>query len=258
MRHKKAILTGLAILCVVLFGVSAAVLIKETVERKKDQMYFNNLQQLMDLTASRNESESAVSDGQSTIESTEAAEHVRNLDILIGENPDCVGWIYIEDTRVNYPVMHTPTNPEKYLRLNFYGEYSVSGVPFVDGNFALSDMHMIMYGHNMKNDTMFADIENYIKPEYRDEHPLIEFETAEGCCHYEVFAVAMIQATDEWYYNNSMNQEEDYNAKIAYLRNLDLYDTGIVPQYGEKLITLSTCYGSDDDNRLIVVAVKRD
>ena len=69
--------------------------------------------------------------------------------------------------------------------------------------------------------------------------------------------VALVSASDDWYFTNSAETEESYAEKIAYIRSIDMYETGIIPEYGEQLLTLSTCYGNDDDARLIVVAVER-
>lgn len=258
MRKKKVFLTCLTVFFALLFCISGFVLIKELVERKLDENNFEKVTELAGMNISSLEYSDVyiVAEGENA-DSGEEKEHTRNIRILRSENEDCIGWIYIDGTRVNYPVMHTPADPEKYLRRNFYGDYSVSGVPFMDGNSRLTDMHVILYGHNMRNDTMFADIIEYTDPEFRDAHPFIEFETEEGCTVYEVFAVAVIDATDDWYFTNPADQPENYAEKIAYIQGKALYDTGIVPEYDQKLITLSTCYGNDDDARLIVVAVER-
>lgn len=259
MRKKKIILRCLTIFFVLLFCFSGFLLIKETIERQADQNNFDDLDRIVNLNTSGAGETNVhmVVEGES-VDTTEEVEHERNIHLLKEENEDCIGWIYIDGTRVNYPIMHTPDDPEKYLRRNFYGEYSVSGVPFMDGDSRLTDMHIIIYGHNMRNDTMFGDVAEYTDPDYRDEHPFLEFETEEGCTTYEIFAVAVVDATDDWYFTNPADQPENYAEKIAYIQNIALYNTGIVPEYGEKLITLSTCYGNDEDARLIVVAVERN
>ncbi len=258
MRKKKLILKCLTIFFVLLFCVSAIVLVKELLERQMDADNFDELTHLatMNTSGASQTNQAVVAEG-ADLTVMEEKEHDRNISLLQQENNECIGWLYIEGTRVNYPIMHTPDNPEKYLRLNFYEEYSVSGVPFMDGNCGITDMHMIIYGHNMRNDTMFGDVAEYAKHEYRDEHPFIEFETINGCTKYEIFAVAVVNASDDWYFTNPADTPETYAEKIAYIRAMDLYDTGIIPEYGEQLLTLSTCYGNDDDARLIVVAVER-
>ena len=123
----------------------------------------------------------------------------RNLTPLFEANGDCIGWICIPNTAVNYPVMFTPEEPQKYLRKNFEGEYSVSGIPFLDGASTPECDNLIVYGHNMKNGTMFSDVTQYRDKAYWEEHPYIEFETAGGLRIYQVFAVVCLKKTDEWY-----------------------------------------------------------
>ena len=108
-------------------------------------------------------------------------------------------YICIPNTAVNYPVMFTPEEPQKYLRKNFEGEYSVSGVPFLDGASTPECDNLIVYGHNMKNGTMFSDITQYRDKAYCEEHPYIELETADGLKVYQVFAVVCLKKTDLWY-----------------------------------------------------------
>lgn len=150
----------------------------------------------------------------------------RNLAPLFQENGDCIGWIYIEGTNINYPVMHTTEEPQKYLKKDFYGNESLSGVPFMDYRCTL-DTNIIIYGHNMRNGTMFADLKKYLDDEFRNTHSVMEFETENGCEYFTVCDVRIIDKYDEWYDNIRSNN---------------------------KYLTLSTCYGSNKDQRLIVIA----
>ena len=187
---------------------------------------------------------------------TPAPIHKRDIAALIEQNPDTAGWIYIEDTNVDYPVMHTPSEPQKYLHRNFNEEKSFSGVPFLDARCSRDSHNLLIYGHNMKSGTMFADIKGYLEQPFRDEHPILEWETIAGCISYEVFAVARIDMADKWYSFVDAANEAQYNELIDYIISASLYDTGIRPKYGQQLVTLSTCYGSSDDDRLIIVAVQ--
>ncbi len=155
----------------------------------------------------------------------------RNISGLTNQNPDCIGWIYIPDTSVDYPVMFTPQIPEKYLRKNFDGAYSVAGIPFLDHRCNFDCNNLIIYGHNMSNGTMFADLIKYLDEDFRQDHLSIEFETVEGCIYYTVTDVRLIDKWDEWY--NTLYSDD-----------------------GKDYLTLSTCYGESDDDRLIVIAVK--
>ena len=104
----------------------------------------------------------------------------RDLSELFAMNDDFVGWLCIPDTDVNYPVMHTTDDPEWYLRRNFHGEYSESGVPFLDFRCSLDSDNLIIYGHNMMNGTMFAELRGYVQKDFCELHPIIEFQTADS------------------------------------------------------------------------------
>ena len=181
---------------------------------------------------------------------------VRDLSGLFAQNSDCIGWLCIPGTVVNYPVMHTPENPQKYLRRSFYGEYSQSGVPFLDRRCGLDSDNLIIYGHNMKDGTMFSSLRNYTDPAFCAAHPVIEFQTADGAEQYTVFAVAAVQKTDAWYSFIHAADSTDFTEQAAAIMQKSLYDTGVTPVYGQQIITLSTCYGSGKNGRLIVAAVK--
>lgn len=180
--------------------------------------------------------------------------HTRNLGPLFERNPDCIGWLYIADTKIDYPVMHTPEEPEKYIHRNFDCEDSSSGVPFLQGNETLDSDNLIIYGHNMKNGTMFRDLLQYRNKSYCLEHPTIELETAEGLQCYSVFAVAQVPPTDGWYQFADAFDAADYSDQITELLQRALVTVGEPPQYGQQLLTLSTCIGVNNAERLLVIA----
>jgi len=171
-------------------------------------------------------------------------------------NSDCFGWVSITGTNINYPVMHTPDNPQKYLNKNFYGEYSLSGVPFLDGRCTSTSTNLIIYGHHMNNGTMFAELCNYTNTSYRDEHKAVVLETKDGVSAYTVFAVLKVKSDDEWYRFTSALTEKRYNSLVEYAKEKSIYETGITPKYGQQILTLSTCYGNNQDDRILVLAVR--
>ncbi len=180
----------------------------------------------------------------------------RNLNPLYEKNSDCIGWICIPNTAVDYPVMHTPQDPQKYLRKNFDCEYSLSGVPFLQGNDTLDSDNLIIYGHNMKNGTVFSDITKYRNESYCIEHPTIELETNRGLKLYTVFAVVQVKNNNEWYRFITATDVDDYENRIKVISEASLYTSGVKPKYGQQLLTLSTCYGNSKSDRLIVIAVE--
>ena len=240
-------------------------IVGELKDRQAEINDFNELSAIVQAEPSVTETPEAIVDSAST-EATEPEPTVapeepkpiftRNLSPLIEKNADCIGWVYIEDMDIDYPVMHTPAEPQRYLHLNFDKEYSNAGVPFLDGGCTLDCDHIIIYGHNMKNGTMFADIIQYRNQEHRDAHPVIEFETEQGLKCFTVFAVVQINNTDGWYDFHTAADENEYNEQVAGIQSRALYDTGITPEYGQQLLTLSTCYRTNKSDRLVVIGVE--
>lgn len=181
----------------------------------------------------------------------------RDISELFAMNEDFVGWLCIPGTDINYPVMHTPDDPERYLRRNFYGEYSESGVPFLDFRCALDSDNLIIYGHNMMNGTMFAGLQGYVQKDFCEQHPIIEFQTADGCAEYQVFAVAWVKSNDDWYKFVNANTAEDFNKAVEKVTGKALFQIESSPQFGTRILSLSTCYDSANNGRLLVLAAKK-
>lgn len=188
-------------------------------------------------------------------ESAEPTEALRDLTGLFAQNAECIGWLSIPETEIDYPVMHTPNEPQKYLYRSFYSEYSPNGVPFLD--FRCDETsNLIIYGHNMRiSGTMFAPLINYTDADFCAEHPVIELQTAAGLSQYTVFAVAEVQKTDAWYNFIQVSSRAEFDEQIAALLDKACYTTEMIPSYSQQLLTLSTCYGGGD-GRLIIAAVK--
>lgn len=175
---------------------------------------------------------------------------------LISMNSECFGWISIAGININYPVMHTPSNPQKYLNRNFYGEYSYSGTPFLDSRCSADSTNLIIYGHHMNNGTMFADLCNYTDYSYFTEHPTVVLETKDGAFAYSVFSVMKVKSDDDWYKFLTTDLYETYEKWVSYAKSKSLYNTEITPVYGHQILTLSTCYGCNQDDRILVLAVR--
>ena len=181
----------LPIITVILFSITvvSCIMIADTMMRSNAEIEdFESLAALV-----QNPTESITDETVNDVIETEETEpepiFTRNLTPLFEKNSECIGWICIPNTAVDYPVMHTPQDSQKYLRKNFDCEYSSSGVPFLQRNNTLNSDNLIIYGHNMKNGTMFSDITKYRNKEFCSEHPKIEFETEQGLKVYTVFAV---------------------------------------------------------------------
>lgn len=183
---------------------------------------------------------------------------------LTARNGDFAGWLTIPGTAVDYPVMQAGEGKdgEYYLRRNFDGAYDVNGLPFLDQRCETdpaSDL-LIIYGHNMKSGIMFHDLTKYEQQSFWADHRTIRLETPAGAAAYEVFCAMLYDASsDETAFKPHRQvtfadpaQFEDY---LAGLKAAALYDTGITPAYGEKLLLLATCERSSLQNgRMVVVA----
>lgn len=185
-----------------------------------------------------------------------------NMEELYGENPDIVGWIKIDNTRIDYPVMHTPSDPEKYLHLNFDEKFSFGGLPFIDASCSVdpeSD-NLLIYGHNMQNGTMFRDLMRYDAKTFWQDHSTIHFSTLYEEREYEIIAAFY----DRVYYPEEDHfkfyqfidaaDKEEFDTAITYFKLKSLYDTGVSAEYGDSLITLVTCAYHVDNGRFVVVA----
>lgn len=185
-----------------------------------------------------------------------------NMAELYEQNQDVIGWIRIDGTPLDNAVAFVPEDPERYLRKDLNGKYSVAGVPFIDGKCSMdpeSD-NLIIYGHNMhSNGTMFHCLLEYANKEYWEEHPTIYFSTLYEERTYEVVAAFY----DRVYYNYEdvfkfynfvdAETEEDFNEAITYYKETAEYDTGITPEYGDRLLTLVTCSYHHKYGRFVVI-----
>ena len=183
-------------------------------------------------------------------------------------NSDIIGWVTIEGTKVDYPVMQTQSDPEYYLHRGFDKEYAASGVPFMD---AASDIfvptsNFLIYGHNMKNGTMFHDLLKYEDRDFYEEHPTFKFDTIYkgGQGTYEVIAAGYTRIYPQdsgkfkYYQYPAITTESEFYEYLKGVRSLSAYDTGVTAEYGDQLVTLSTCAYHVDDGRFIVVGKRID
>ncbi len=180
---------------------------------------------------------------------------------LYEQNNDMVGWIHIDDTSIDYPVMQTKTVKDYYLYKNFNEEYSVGGLPYVQENcdvFTPTD-NVIIHGHHRADGTMFAALTKYKDKSFFEKHQIIEFDTIKECHKYQIIAVFVVQVNTgndvfPYYEFASANSSSEFNDYVSNCKYYSLYDTGYTASYGDKLLTLSTCDYSTDEGRFVVVA----
>lgn len=187
--------------------------------------------------------------------------HLIQYDALWKQNNDLAGWLYIEGTKLDYPVMYTPEDPEYYLHRGFYRDYAASGCLFIGPGSTPEGSHAVVYGHHMKNGTMFGSLDQYQKESYYRDHPVIHFDTLTEEGSYEVLGVFYSRVytdADEgvfrYYQYTDLAGEDAFNDYVRQVKAASLYDTGVEAVYGDKLLTLSTCSYHTENGRFVVAA----
>lgn len=182
---------------------------------------------------------------------------------LYEQNNDMAGWVSINGTKINYPVLYSADSNAYYLHRNFEKQKSSAGMIFMDYQCDRDgkSINTILYGHNMRNGTMFHTLLSYEEKAFRDKYPSIGFDTMYDHGSYEIFAAfhTSVGSKNEFRYYDFIDAEskEDFDSFIARCKAESIYDTGITPIYGERLLTLSTCSYNTGNERFVVMAVKR-
>lgn len=235
---KKIMKIIIAMLLISLMLISSYNIFKELSRNRKQEKVFEEITEIVEQNNDDDE---------------------KNLKQLYEINNDFVGWLEIEDTTINYPVMQTKSNPNYYLKRDFYKKYSSYGTPYIaeQCNIDESD-NIIIYGHHMKNRAMFGALEDYKNKDFYNEHQIIIFETLENRKEYKIFAIFKTVAYSnkgfKYYDYTDLKNIEDYNNFIKKCKELSIFETNEKPEEKSKLLTLSTCEYSNTNGRLVVVA----
>lgn len=200
----------------------------------------------------------------STQVTEEKSEKMLKLEELQKDNNEIIGWLEIEGTNINYPVLQGTDN-EFYMKNNYKKEKSKDGSIFLDKsyNWDIPSSNLLLYGHNNKNGIMFQDLLKYKNEDFYKEHTKIKFTTNKEDNVYEIISVfySRVYYKSEknvfrYYYFVNANNEQEYNDFVNNAKKSSIYDTGINANYGDQLLTLSTCEYSQEDGRFVVVAKK--
>ena len=205
------------------------------------------------LSLAENDSPEQSSTTQETVVTLTTAPPRHDLAALQSENPDCVGWLTIPDTSVDYPIVWTPNDPEHYLRRDFYDSYASGGTPFLDGRNKpqAEGQNLIVYGHNMLDGSMFKPVLQYFTPNFQVTHEDIYLELNGAQYHYQVLAALETNTRSPVYTYTDLNntaEMEDFRAALLEETSLDA-----IPQ-AEGYLTLSTCNTQGGDSRVLVIA----
>ena len=248
-------------LLIVVLAISSYFFIKELVKNKKETDIFDDLQEIAE-NPENTTNENQFTDILENEEGNLSYENTYNLENIAKINSDIIGWIKIDGTNIDYPIMQ---NGDYYLHKDIYKNYSSHGTPYLAPfcNLKKSD-NLIIYGHHMKDNTMFSQLEKYKNYNFYLNHKYIKFFTIENGRTientYEVMiAFKTIAYSDEgfrYYSYTDFQNYEDYEEFVENCRNLEFYYTGVVGTHQDKYITLSTCEYSQKNGRMVVVAKK--
>lgn len=184
---------------------------------------------------------------------------------LYEQNSDFAGWITIEGTEIDYPVMQAVAqSSDFYLDHNFDGKEDINGSIFLDSRNNLEEPNdnMIVYGHNMKSGMMFGDLKEYLEPAFWKEHKIVKFNTIYEKAEYEIVAVCLSKVSEDgdgefkYYDFIDAGNKKSFKRYVKNLKALNIMDEKISLSYGDKLLTLSTCNNYTEDGRLFLVAKK--
>ncbi len=177
-----------------------------------------------------------------------------DFDALYAMNSEVVGWIRIEDTNINYPMVQTTDN-EKYLRLTLDGKWNNAGTIFADYRVAdpFISENTIIHGHNQRNKAMFHDLTLYLDQEFWESHPYVTVLTPEKNYLYQIYSCYQSPNVSKTY-NCEFSSPEQYQQYLDYTVSQALYDTGISVSSSDRIVTLSTCNNDWDDTRMVVHA----
>ena len=235
---KKFIKIILLIICSAVFIFSAYKVFNNIAEESTNKEINNALV------------EKAISVINNTIENENITKHSLpikvDFSILKQENQDIVAWIYCENTPINYPVLQSNDN-EYYLRRLINGEYNTAGSIFMDyrNHSNMNDDNTIIYGHNMKNDTMFGTLTKYKEQEYYENNRIMYLFTPEKNYMIELFAGCTISVDSDVYNLSQINKDEIINESD--------FKSDIIVEDEDKTITLSTCSYDYDGARYIIM-----
>ncbi len=194
----------------------------------------------------------------------EKTERVLQVEELKKENEEIIGWLEIAGTNINYPVCQAKDN-DYYLTHNYKKEKASTGSIFLDKDFDLinGSSNYLIYGHRNKQGLMFEDLIKYRNKNFYEEHPTIKFTTTTSEDTYEIISVfesrvyyKSEQNVFRYYYFVNAETEQEYNNFVEESKKASIYDTGKTANYGEQLLTLSTCEYSQENGRFVIVAKK--
>lgn len=272
---KSKVTKILLIVCFIFFTGSVFYIVYNKCEMKKEEKQLEKLQQSIienpeevDIVKETQRKASEIVESEEKETETQEEKETQILPQykeLYQENQDLIGWIKIDDTPIDYPVMQTFNDPTFYIHRNWDKNKSQTGLPLIDARCTLESENIIIYSHNMKNGTMFGSLKRYNEKSFYEEHQIIKFDTIYEEAEYQIIAVLLAQVfydekpkEGEFVYYNyvELDSKEQFEKYINQVKDLSMYETGVSAEYGDSLITLCTCNYHVKDGRFLVVAKK--
>ncbi len=256
-QKRKMLIAGCLFMCIVSFGYLGAYYQVSAKSAKE----FEELSALKEAGAQYSGTKEVRV--HLTDETIETPDILPEYALVHQKNQRLIGWVKIDDTVVDYPVMQTVNN-EYYLDHNFNQEEDRNGCIFMDYqcDVVRGCDNIILYGHHMKSGKMFGTLNKYSKKSYYEEHPVVQFDTIYEKGTYQVMYVFRSKVYSEedvtfkYYQFINAASEKEFNSAMNEMAALSLYDTGVTAVYGDKLLTLSTCDYQEKKGRFVVVAKK--
>ena len=180
-------------------------------------------------------------------------------DALYQQNNDLAGWLSFPETALDCPVMYTPEDPEKYLRMAFDGSYAISGSLFIGDGSSPDGSNVVVYGHNMKNGTMFGGLTAYAQEDYAKAHPVFRLDTLTEEREYRVIAAFYCAAEEEEafpYQYVDLSHPETFAQYLEKAGERSLWPMSFQPEFGTRLALLSTCSYQGEDGRFVVLGAE--
>jgi len=260
-KLKRMLLLFLLMCAVGVFAASGYVLVDYYLESHDQQQVHRELVELTRVPQPEQTTQQEPLPTHVTVADPKTGEEravLREYAELYERNSDLVGWIEVPGTDINYPVLQSSVK-DYYLRRDFNKKRANHGSIYVwewADVFAPSD-NVTMFGHRMRDGTMFYDLLQYDDEKFWREHPVFRFSTLEEHNEYEIIAAFRTSGTggEGFAYHTFVNAStaEEFDAFVSRCKELSLYDTGVTAQYGDKLVTLSTCDYSLSNGRMVVV-----
>jgi sortase B len=265
-NNKKTLYTVLTVVFLIIFAISVGVMVRNyLVEKRANEIYDQMVEDSTVVTEEASSTE-VVSETQTEVEEVDILtqlgitipEKDLNWEELYAQNEDIYAWIYIPNTQVDYPILQHPTE------LNYYIDYNIDGTKGYPGCICtqyyngkeFKDPNTIVYGHNMKNGTMFKTLHNFEDADFFDENQYVYIYTPDITYVYEIFAACSVSDTHLMVAYNFWDAASfnSFVSDITSARGMtNQVREGVLPVYGDYLLTLSTCISGQSDKRWIVV-----